>query len=262
MYIPAVGISDDLEFALQMADAADAVALSRYRAADLVIESKPDLTPVTDADRAVETTLRGLIERSRPGDAVMGEEYGRTDGPRQWILDPIDGTKNFVRGVPIWATLVALLEGDECTVGVVSAPALGRRWWAALGEGAFTRGPESSDDRSLHVSRVENIADASFAYSDSVGWGESSTGLETLVGCTWRQRGYGDFWSHMLVAEGAVDIAAEPQLEVYDLAALVPIVAEAGGLATDFSGRSPLRGGSLVTTNGVLHREVCAILAP
>ena len=260
MYIPRVGHDDDLEFALRMADAADAVALSRYRADDLVIESKPDLTPVTDADRAVETTIRELLGRHRPADAIVGEEFGRTDGPRQWVIDPIDGTKNFVRGVPVWATLIALLTEGVCTVGVVSAPALGRRWWAAQGQGAFTQGPESETVRPLRVSGVGRIDDASLAYSDTVGWGAATPGLEELLQRTWRQRGYGDFWSHMLVAEGAVDIAAEPQLEVYDLAALVPIVIEAGGSATDFTGESPLGGGSFVTTNGALHAEVCALL--
>lgn len=251
----------DLALALRMADAADEISLTRYRAHDLVVESKPDLSPVTDADRAVETAIRELIAEHRPGDAIHGEEFGRTDGARQWIIDPIDGTKNFLRGVPVWATLIALAVDGEIAIGVVSAPAMARRWWAEAGQGAFTRGPESSEDRRLHVSGVDRLEDASFAYSDALGWESSTTGLTTIIEGTWRQRAYGDFWSHMLVAEGAVDIAAEPALQIYDLAALLPIVTEAGGRATTFAGESALGNGSLLTTNGHLHARTCALLS-
>jgi len=254
-------VQNDLVLALTMADVADEISLARYRAHDLVVESKPDLSPVTDADRAVETAVRALLAEHRPGDAIHGEEFGRTDGARQWIIDPIDGTKNFVRGVPVWATLIALAVDGECSVGVVSAPAMGRRWWAEVGQGAFTRGPESPTDRRIHVSGVDRLKDASFAYSDAVGWESSSAGFSTIIEGTWRQRAYGDFWSHMLVAEGAVDIAAEPALQIYDLAALLPIVTEAGGRATTFAGESALRSGSLLTTNGHLHARVCTLLS-
>jgi histidinol-phosphatase len=258
LYIPCV--QTDLALALRMADAADEISLARYHAHDLVIESKPDLSPVTDADRAVETAVRDLLAEHRSRDAIHGEEFGRTDGDRQWIIDPIDGTKNFVRGVPVWATLIALAVDGEAVVGVVSAPAMGRRWWAQVGEGAFTRGPESPRERRIHVSAVDRLEDASFAYSDTIGWGSSTTGFTSLVESTWRQRAYGDFWSHMLVAEGAVDIAAEPALQIYDLAALLPIVGEAGGRATTFAGTSALGNGSLLTTNGRLHTYACALL--
>lgn len=256
-------LADDLAFAQCMADVADSLAMSRFRAADLIVETKPDLTPVSEADRAVERALRDLIAAERPGDSVLGEEYGN-DGsaPRQWILDPIDGTKNYVRGVPVWATLIALLEDGEVTVGVVSSPPLARRWWATRGSGAFVREPGVDEPRRLQVSRVSTLADASVSISDERGWSErgASRGLRALLEDTWRQRAYGDFWSHMLVAEGAIDIAAEPHLETYDMAALIPIVQEAGGLMTAYSGESALLGGCAVATNGLLHEQVLALL--
>ena len=184
--------------------------------ADLVVEAKPDLTPVTDADRAVEQALRGQLERERPADAFLGEEYGVTgSGPRRWVVDPIDGTKNFVRGVPVWATLIALQHDEQTVVGVVSAPALGRRWWAARGAGAWT-GPSASQGRACRVSKVGNLADASLSYSSLGGWdtlGRLPQFLE-LLARVWRSRAYGDFWSHVLVAEGAVDVSCEPDLAV------------------------------------------------
>ncbi len=253
----------DLDLAIRMADAADSISMNRYRADDLVVDTKPDLTPVTEADRAVERALRDVIASERPGDSVLGEEFGN-DGaaPRQWILDPIDGTKNYVRGVPVWATLIALLDGGDLTVGVVSAPALGRRWWASAGNGAFVLEPGSDQPRRLQVSAVRSFSDASVSLSDQGGWTErgAASGLRALLSETWRQRAYGDFWSHMLVAEGSVDIAAEPHLESYDMAALVPIVHEAGGRMTAFSGEPAVWGGCAVTTNGVLHDAVLALL--
>lgn len=253
----------DLALALRMADAADALAMGRFQAADLAVETKPDLTPVTEADRAVEQALRTMLAAERPGDSVLGEEYGTVGAsPRRWILDPIDGTKNYVRGVPVWASLIALMDGDTVTAGVVSAPALGRRWWASLGHGAFMSQPGRAGPRPLRTSRVSRLADASLSLSDEVGWAErgATAGLAALKAGTWRQRGYGDFWSHMLVAEGAVEIAAEPSLQGYDVAALVPIVVEAGGRITSFDGGPAVDGGSAVTTNGVLHDEVLALL--
>lgn len=256
-------MTDDLALALRLADLADVLSMARFRASDLLVETKPDLTPVTEADRAVERMLRDELAAHRPGDSVLGEEYGVTgDAPRKWILDPIDGTKNYVRGVPVWATLIALLEGDAITVGVVSAPALARRWWASKGSGAYATDPSSAQPRRLQVSRVSSLGDASFSFSDTIGWADrgAAAGLRTLTDGTWRQRAYGDFWSHMMVAEGVVDIAAEPQLESYDMAALVPIVQEAGGLLTAFDGGSAIGGGSAVTTNGLLHEEVLGLL--
>ncbi|MBI1352047.1 MAG: histidinol-phosphatase [Actinomycetales bacterium] len=253
----------DLSLALSLADDADAISMARFGASDLVVESKPDLTPVSEADRAVEQSIRRRLADERPDDGVLGEEYGAQGSTRrQWIVDPIDGTRNYVRGVPVWATLIALLEDEVVTVGVVSAPALSRRWWAARGDGAYRVAPGVSTPQRMSVSGVRDLADASFSFSDPVGWDRrTSTGLAALLDTTWRQRAYGDFWSHMLVAEGVVDIAAEPELETYDMAALVPIVEEAGGRMTSFDGGSALGGGSALTTNGALHAAVLELLA-
>ena len=252
----------DLELALRMADIADQMTMDRFGALDLVIETKPDLTPVTEADRAVEQRMREMIAEAHPADGVLGEEFGATGaaGGRQWIIDPIDGTKNYVRGVPVWATLIALVQHDEVTVGVISAPALARRWWAGAGLGAWCQALGRPAIR-LRASGVRALADASFSFSDGVGWGSSTPGLAALQEQTWRQRGYGDFWSHMLVAEGAVDIAAEPDLGPWDIAAIIPIVTESGGRITAFDGRPPLVGGSAVSTNAHLHDEVLGLLA-
>lgn len=250
---------DDLHLALALADAADALSMRRYRSEDLVVETKPDLTPVTEADQAVERALRAALASERPEDQVLGEEFGGNPEPagRQWIIDPIDGTKNYVRGVPVWATLVALVVDGTAVLGVVSAPALGRRWWAAAGSGAWTRGPEG--ERALRVSAVRELADASLSFSDGVGWPPGT--LESLAGHVWRSRAYGDFWSHLLVAEGAVDVAAEPELNVWDIAALIPIVVEAGGTISGYDGADALGAGSGLTTNGLLHEQVLGILA-
>jgi histidinol-phosphatase len=257
-------LADDLSFALELADIADGLAMASFRAADLVVETKPDLTPVSDADRAVERAIREQLAARRPDDSVLGEEYGQTGASsRRWVLDPIDGTKNYVRGVPVWATLVALLDGDDIVLGVVSAPALARRWWAARGLGAYATDPGSAHPRRLQVSAVATLADASFSYSDAIGWAErgADEALRTLLADTWRQRAYGDFWSHMMVAEGVVDVAAEPQLESYDMAALVPIVEEAGGRLTAFDGGSAIAGGSALSSNGLLHAEVVRLVS-
>ncbi len=244
--------ADDLAFALALADQADAVTLPRFRSADLVVETKPDLTPVTEVDRGVEALLRAEIRRTRPGDAVLGEEDGLdgpTDASRRWILDPIDGTKNFVRGIPVWATLIALQVDGVGTVGVVSAPALGRRWWAARGMGAY------ADGEPIRVSKVATMADAQLSYASLAGWEERGL-LEGFLGLTrqaWRTRAFGDFWSHVLVAEGAVDLALEPEVSLWDLAALEVIVTEAGGRFTDLAGVDTADGGSAVSSNGLLH---------
>lgn len=248
---------DDLNLALELANAADAISLQRYRAHDLVVTTKPDNTPVTEADRGVEQALRTILSDRLPGDDVIGEEYGGRlgDASRQWVLDPIDGTKNYLRGVPVWATLIALVVEGTATVGVISAPALGRRWWAAPGVGAHSRGPEGT--RALAVSAVGTLSDASFSYSDTVGWPEGA--LPALTDRVWRSRAYGDFWSHALVAEGCVDLAAEPELNVWDVAALVPIVEAAGGRITGFDGSPALTAGSGLTSNGLLHDAALAL---
>ena len=254
--------TDDLALAHVLADTADAIAMPRFRSQDLKVTEKPDATPVTDADTAVEKALRSALARSRPRDGVLGEEYGASvaaAGPsqRQWIIDPIDGTKNFLRGVPIWATLIALMDGNEPVVGLVSAPALNRRWWAAKNLGSYA-GRRRDSATQLHVSGVSRLADASFSFSDLVGW-EQAGKLDAILDITrrvWRSRAYGDFYGYMLVAEGAVDIMVEPELSLWDLAALVPIVTEAGGTFTDLTGRPGPGGGSAVATNGKLHAEI------
>jgi histidinol-phosphatase len=250
---------DDLRLAHDVADAVDALTTSRFRALDLVVESKPDLTPVTDADRAAEDLVRAQLGRARPLDGVLGEERGATTGTsgRQWVVDPIDGTKNFVRGVPVWATLIALLDEGVPVLGVVSAPALHRRWWAAAGTGAWTGARLSAATR-LQVSQVAEVADASLSSSELPEWEDAGmlAPFLDLSRDVWRSRAYGDFWSYVLVAEGAVDIACEPELAIHDMAALVPIVTEAGGRFTSLAGVDGPFGGDAVATNGLLHDEV------
>ena len=258
------GYDDDLRLAHVMADQVDGLTMSRFKALDLRVETKPDLTPVSDADKAAEELIRGQLARARPRDAVHGEEGADTGhGPRRWVVDPIDGTKNFVRGVPVWATLIALMDGDEVVVGLVSAPALGRRWWAAKGAGRV--------DRQVARGRLaaaglggRPLADASLSYSSLSGWEEHGKldGFLDLTRSVWRTRAYGDFWSHVLVAEGAVDLSAEPELELHDMAALVPIVTEAGGRFTSIRGVPGPLGGSALVTNGLLHDEALALLDP
>src|SRR5215471_5508560 len=214
---------DDLRFAHVLADAADDITTRRFRALDLRVDTKPDLTPVSDADRATEESLRD---------------------------------------VPVWATLIGLLDGDQVVVGVVSAPALGRRWWAASGGGAWT-GRSLTKASRCQVSGVTKLSDASFSYSGIGGWAEKGRldGFLSLAQSVWRTRAFGDFWSHVLVAEGTVDISAEPEVSLWDLAALQVIVEEAGGRFTDLSGVATPEGGSVVCTNGYLHDEVLAHLA-
>jgi len=253
--------ADDLALAHELADAADEITRARFEAADLVVEAKPDLTPVTDADRAVEDGVRRLLADRRPHDAVVGEERGESgSGTRRWIVDPIDGTKNFVRGTPSWATLIALEVDGVVVVGVVSAPALSRRWWAGRGEGAWVHSPTGT--RQCRVSQVASLGDAFLSYASLSGW-EQHGRLPQFLDLTrrvWRTRAYGDFWSHMLVAEGAVDLSCEPEVSLWDLAALQPIVEEAGGTFSDLSGAATPAGGSVVCSNGLLHDEVLAAL--
>jgi histidinol-phosphatase len=249
------GYRADLDLARSLADSADAITLDRFGAGDLAVTAKPDLTPVTDADHAVEDALRIRLADERPDDAVVGEELGSAGSARRtWIIDPIDGTKNFVRGVPVWATLIGLLDGDQAVVGVASAPALGRRWWAAHATGAWLA-TLGRPPRRLAVSRIAAIADASFSYA-SIGAWTARGKLDEFVGLTervWRTRAYGDFWSYMMVAEGSVDMAAEPELSLWDMAALAPIVTEAGGRFTGLNGRPGVTHGNAAASNGILH---------
>jgi histidinol-phosphatase len=258
-----VTIRDDVELVLRLADHADALTMERFGALDLHVDTKPDLTPVTDADRSVERGVRDTLSAERPDDAVLGEEFGGTAifTGRQWVIDPIDGTKNFVRGVPVWATLIALLHDGVPVAGVVSAPALQRRWWAGVGEGAFTSfagGPA----RRISVSSVADLASASLSFSSLSGWAE--LGLRNrfidLTDAVWRVRAYGDFLSYCLLAEGAVDIAAEPEVSLWDLAALDIVVREAGGAFTSLAGAPGPHGGSAVATNGLLQEAILSRL--
>ncbi|RCK71010.1 histidinol phosphatase [Desertihabitans brevis] len=255
---PAQNLTDDLRLAHLMADNADSITTSRFRARDLTVSSKPDMTEVTDADLAVEEAVRRTLSKARPRDAVHGEEGEDTGwGPRRWVVDPIDGTRNFVRGVPVWATLIALMIDDEVVAGVVSAPMLNRRWWAHRGGGAFA-GKSLMSASPIRVSQVATVADASLSYSSIGGWVTSGHGqpfVDLMRDC-WRTRAYGDFWSYMLLAEGAVDIACEPELALHDMAALAVVVEEAGGRFGNVAGeRGPVGPGALAT-NGVLHDEV------
>lgn len=254
--------NDDLRLAHVLADQADALAMARFRAVDLVVESKPDLTPVTDADKAVEDMVRSQLSHVRSRDAVLGEERGSSgSSTRRWIVDPIDATKNFVRGVPVWATLIALVDGGRAVMGVVSAPALGRRWWAAQGQGAYT-GTSLMRARRIHVSAVARVEQASLSYSSLGGWLAAGRGREflNLQQRFWRTRAFGDFWSYMLVAEGAVDAACEPDLNLWDMAALAPVVEEAGGRFTSLTGEPGPFGANALATNGLLHQAVLGAL--
>jgi histidinol-phosphatase len=256
---------DDLALGLALADVADSITLSRFRAEDLRVETKPDLTPVTEADRAVEQALRERLAAARPADAVVGEEFGGAAeaSGRRWIIDPIDGTKGYVRGMPVWATLLALEEEGEIVASVVSAPALQRRWWASRGYGAFVRDALAEAPRLLQVSSVRALEDAQISHGGLGEWtriGRLQPLLELIARC-WRSRAFGDVWSYMLVAEGVVDIGGvEPDVRLWDLAAALLIVEEAGGRFTDLHGVRRADGGSGVATNGLLHDATLAIV--
>src|SRR4051812_20282781 len=254
--------TDDLRLAHVLADDADSLSTSRFRALDLHVVNKPDLTPVTDADKSVEDGIRRTLSRARPRDAVLGEETGSTGhSQRRWVVDPIDGTKNYVRGVPVWATLIALMVDEEVVVGVVSAPLLQRRWWASKDGGAWT-GRSLLKATECHVSDVARLDDASLSYSSLSGWEERDR-LDAFLALSrrcWRTRAYGDFWSYMLLAEGAVDLAAEPELQLYDMAALDVIVREAGGRFTSLDGTDGPFGGNALASNGHLHEAALSFL--
>jgi histidinol-phosphatase len=244
-------VNPDLAFAFRLADAADEVTRARFRASDLRVETKPDLSPVSEADRAAEEVIRSLIASSGRGEGVLGEEFGDDGGDAKWIVDPIDGTTNYVRGIPVWATLLALERDGVVCASVVSAPLLGRRWWAVRGEGAFADGVR------CRVSAVSRVEDATVSCTSArrmpAGWAE-------LVDRAWANRGYGDFWQHCLVAEGSVDVACDRVLQVWDYAPVQLIVEEAGGRCSMFDGAPPMPGSSFVATNGVVHDRVVALL--
>ena len=258
-----IDYTDDLRLAHVLADDADSLTTTRFKALDLHVMSKPDLTPVTDADQAVEEGIRRTLSRVRSRDAITGEEQGSSgNSARRWIVDPIDGTKNFVRGVPVWATLISLAVDDEVVLGVVSAPQLQRRWWASKGNGAWT-GRSLLKATQMQVSDVRRLEDASLSYSSLSGWEDQhrlDDALSLMRRC-WRTRAYGDFWSYMLLAEGAVDLAAEPELEVYDMAALDVNVREAGGRFSSLDGTDGPWGGNALASNGHLHEAALSFLA-
>jgi histidinol-phosphatase len=250
--------ADDLALALALADIADAITLPHFRSASLTVDRKSDRTEVTVADRGAEAAIRARLNAARPHHAVLGEEeglIGPADATSRWIIDPIDGTSNFVKGVPAWATLIALETDGELVVGVCSAPALGRRWWAVRGGGAF------ADGSPIQVSGIDSIAEAHLSHAGTATFakfrGEAGhDAITRLARDVWRDRGFGDFWMHMLVAEGAVDIAVEPVVSIWDLAAIQVIVEEAGGQFSNLDGRSGPDGGSALSTNGLLHNRV------
>ena len=260
-------LSEDLDLALALADAADTISRARFTALDLVVTTKPDRTPVTDADQAVERAIRGLLAEQRPGDGILGEEFGTIGSTtRQWIIDPIDGTAGFLRGIPIWATLISLAIDGVPVLGVVSAPALGKRWWAAAGSGAWSIDTRTADATPLRlrVSGIDTLAEASISYGSLQQWDQAGH-LDELVDLSrqvWRTRAYGDMWSYMLLAEGHLDVAGEFDLQPYDMAALAPIVQEAGGTFTSVDGQPGPWHGSALATNGLLHAATLAVLNP
>ncbi|MGA1590844.1 MAG: inositol monophosphatase family protein [Candidatus Nanopelagicaceae bacterium] len=256
-------LTGDIELLKRLADESDSISLDRYSAQDLVIETKPDATPVTDADKAVERKIREILAVERPDDLIVGEEYGKPESispsSRYWVIDPIDGTKNFLRGVPIWATLIGLVHRDasgtdRVIAGMVSAPALFRRWYAATGFGAFTE-VNGGIATQIYSSKIAKLSDASLSFSDLAGWGNRKDNYLNFLDKVWRVRGIGDFWSHMLVAEGAVDIAAEPALALWDMVPLAVIVEEAGGVFSDLEGNSGPFGKSGISANRALHNQ-------
>ena len=255
--------TSDLALAQQLADAADQISLARFRALDLKVETKPDRSPVTDADQAVEQALKAILAEHRPADGIIGEEFGVSGNvDRKWVIDPIDGTANYLRGVPVWATLIALSIDQKPVLSVVSAPALGRRWWAAPGIGAFTRDVDGSV-RQLAVSGISDLEHASLSYNNLQLW-DSYGYLDQLMAMSrqvWRTRAYGDFLSYMYLAEGSLDIVAEHDLKIYDIAALVPIVEQAGGKFSAIDGPLTEESSSVLATNGPLQAASMRVFA-
>lgn len=252
----------DLELALRLADAADEASMSRFDSPDLDVQAKPDATFVTDADIATEEAIRAILTAERPDDGVLGEEFGTTgSGSRQWIIDPIDGTHNYLKGIPMWTVLIALVIGGVPRIGVVSQPAIGRRWWAASGHGAWTNVPRGEPKR-ISVSAVDSVEKASVSFQSIEQWRDAGEldALERLTSSVWRDRGYGDAWPYMLLAEGRLELVAEFGVKEYDIAALVPIVVEAGGRFTAYSGADSISERSSLATNGALHDAFLTLL--
>lgn len=246
-------VNADLALALSLADAADQITMRHFRSASLSVRAKADTTPVSEADEATERMIRERLARERPHDAIVGEEFG-SEGTtaRRWIIDPIDATKNYIRGVPVFATLIALEESGAGTIAVVSAPALQRRWWAERGAGAFCNG------QPIRVSSIDDVRDVFLGYDTTP---DEPPAYRTLLASCGRTRGFGDFWMHMLVAEGAMDAAIDPVVSHWDMAAIQVIVEEAGGRFTTLDGEARADGGSGVSTNGRVHDAILAVLA-
>ena len=250
-------MTPDLHLAMDLADAADAITMRHYQSATLSVRTKTDTTPVSEADEAVERMIRERLSAERPDDGIVGEEFGTSGATsRRWILDPIDGTKNYVRGIPVWGTLIGIEENGRIAAGVISAPAMGRRWWASRGEGAFVRALGMT--RAIRASAIDTLEEAHLTYDSVTDFdlhGGAVRFLSLMRRCT-RSRGFGDFWAHMLVAEGAVEIAIEPSVAIWDMAPVQIIVEEAGGRFTDMAGNARIDGGSAVSTNGLVHDAV------
>jgi histidinol-phosphatase len=255
-------VSDDLALALRLADAADAASMARFDAADLRVSLKADASHVTEADLATERAIREILGAERPEDGIFGEEFGASgDSSRQWIIDPIDGTANYLKGIPMWTTLIALVIDGVPRVGVASQPAIVRRWWAATGLGSWTNTP-SGEPRRLSVSAVDDPAASSVSFQSIAQWdGAGRTdALLRLTRSVWRDRGYGDAWPYMLLAEGRLEFVAEFDVKEYDIAALVPIITEAGGRFTDIDGADSLSSRSALATNGRLHDAFLSLI--
>ncbi|MET0813094.1 MAG: inositol monophosphatase family protein [Microbacterium sp.] len=253
----------DLDLALRLADAADAASMPRFDSPDLDVQAKPDATFVTDADLATEEAIRAILAIERPDDSVLGEEFGTTgESNRQWIIDPIDGTHNYLKGIPMWTTLIALVIDGVPRVGVVSQPAIGRRWWAATGSGAWTSA--GSGPKRIAASKVSKLDEASISFQSLEQWRDAGEldALDRLTRSVWRDRGYGDAWPYMLLAEGRLELVAEFGVKEYDIAALIPIVTEAGGRFSAFSGADSLSERSSLATNRVLHQQFLDLLHP
>jgi histidinol-phosphatase len=256
-------LTADLELALRLADAADSVAMARFDAPDLEVRTKADATHVTEADLATERAIRDILLADRPDDGVFGEEYGSTGSTaRKWIIDPIDGTANYLKGIPMWATLIALAVDGVPVLGVVSQPSIGRRWWAARGHGAWTNVPGESAPRAIHVSDIDDLATSSVSFQSIQQWDKAGhlDALIRLSRAVWRDRGYGDAWPYMLLAEGRLELVAEFDVKEYDIAAHVAIVREAGGCFTAYDGSDSISARSSLATNGVLHDAYLRLL--
>ena len=246
-----------LAFAHDACDAADAIARQHFRR-DLVVERKPDRSFVTVADQGIEREIRSRIRARYPDHGLVGEEYGTADegAATRWYIDPIDGTHNFIRGVPLFGTLLAVEHDGEIQAGVISAPALRERWYASRGGGAWARGLDG--ERRIGVSRVAAVEDAQVLYGSSRETAASGLmpGFDALLAAAWRERGFGDFWGYTLLAEGAAEAMMETGMKTWDLAAPLIVIEEAGGRVTDAFGERRIDAASFVATNGLLHDEV------